>query len=367
MRENQRRSRARRKQYLQELEEKFRKCEVVGAQASSEIQSAARRVLEENHRLRSMLKARGVTDQEINSFTNTSVETLPLPGATFDQPPSTPAEELTQGLKAFRACSTPDCLPKSGASKPRPSAASGTKDVQSLQEDDDAPEPSVCCIASADPSRSSRSASACKTADDENQLDTPAVVSSTDRPIEHASPQRLDPVPLSFERADTVAQMQTDLWQPHHSHAPDRLQIPHVNTQNGSDMNSFDDIHAPGGLLQMLLSEDGHSRFRRYLGIDDTPQHGMHSSDDAQNGNAFLGLSHSAPPHDMHGLNTRMNIPVTAPSTSSVQASTSPAELDMPFAYCYRSKSWKRVDDPCWVVSSMIAAEMEIQSDRDME
>ncbi|MCJ1455915.1 hypothetical protein MMC28_006272 [Mycoblastus sanguinarius] len=52
VRENQRRSRARRKEYLQELEAKIRKCETLGVQASMDIQIAARGVAEENTRLR---------------------------------------------------------------------------------------------------------------------------------------------------------------------------------------------------------------------------------------------------------------------------------------------------------------------------
>lgn len=52
VRDNQRRSRARRKEYIQELEVKLRRWESLGAQASLEIQAAARNVSEENARLR---------------------------------------------------------------------------------------------------------------------------------------------------------------------------------------------------------------------------------------------------------------------------------------------------------------------------
>ncbi|KAF2659149.1 hypothetical protein K491DRAFT_216333 [Lophiostoma macrostomum CBS 122681] len=67
IRDNQRRSRARRKEYLQELEAKIRSCEQMGVEASAEMQSAARRVLEENRRLRTMLRARGVPEAEISA------------------------------------------------------------------------------------------------------------------------------------------------------------------------------------------------------------------------------------------------------------------------------------------------------------
>ncbi|KAF2083285.1 hypothetical protein K490DRAFT_18352, partial [Saccharata proteae CBS 121410] len=61
IRDNQRRSRARRKEYLQELETKYRNCEQKGVEASAEIQAAAKRVLEENRRLRALLRQQGLS------------------------------------------------------------------------------------------------------------------------------------------------------------------------------------------------------------------------------------------------------------------------------------------------------------------
>ncbi|KAF1817137.1 hypothetical protein P152DRAFT_382253, partial [Eremomyces bilateralis CBS 781.70] len=61
IRDNQRRSRARRKEYLQELEEKYRHCEQMGVEASAEIQAAARKVLDENKKLRAILQQRGLS------------------------------------------------------------------------------------------------------------------------------------------------------------------------------------------------------------------------------------------------------------------------------------------------------------------
>lgn len=58
IRDNQRRSRARQKEYIHELEEKVQSCERLGVQASLEIQQAARNVLEENKRLRALLLSR---------------------------------------------------------------------------------------------------------------------------------------------------------------------------------------------------------------------------------------------------------------------------------------------------------------------
>lgn len=80
IRDNQRRSRARRKEYLQELETKYRTCEAVGVEASSEIQTAARRVLDENKRLRALLKRQGLTDVEIDGCdSSTDIENPQFP------------------------------------------------------------------------------------------------------------------------------------------------------------------------------------------------------------------------------------------------------------------------------------------------
>jgi hypothetical protein len=90
IRENQRRSRARRKDYIRELEAKIRSYEQKGSEASVEVQNAARKVLEENRTLRAMLRAKGVPDQEITAAVNQSSaapvlrsmlgRTGPLPG-----------------------------------------------------------------------------------------------------------------------------------------------------------------------------------------------------------------------------------------------------------------------------------------------
>ncbi|CZT45440.1 uncharacterized protein RSE6_05749 [Rhynchosporium secalis] len=80
IRDNQRRSRARRKEYLQELESRLRQCELQGVEASSEIQTAARRVAEENKRLRTLLSHNGVTDEGVESYLRTSTAGDSSPG-----------------------------------------------------------------------------------------------------------------------------------------------------------------------------------------------------------------------------------------------------------------------------------------------
>lgn len=66
IRDNQRRSRARRNDYLKDLEAKYNSCTQAGVSASAEIQAAAKGVVEENRRLRQLLKDYGIPDAEID-------------------------------------------------------------------------------------------------------------------------------------------------------------------------------------------------------------------------------------------------------------------------------------------------------------
>lgn len=77
VRDNQRRSRARRKEYIQHLEQRLRTFESQGVVASQEIQQAGRKVAKENFLLRSLLVLRGVTPDEIEAFLKSQAEYTP--------------------------------------------------------------------------------------------------------------------------------------------------------------------------------------------------------------------------------------------------------------------------------------------------
>lgn len=115
IRDNQRRSRARKKEYLQELESKYRACEQMGVQASAEIQAAAKRVLDENRRLRALLQKMGMSDAEIDSF---------------NDPSPNPADTLDAMLRVRRSCnpgSQSACgSSRSGASSKSPGSQAPT-------------------------------------------------------------------------------------------------------------------------------------------------------------------------------------------------------------------------------------------------
>ncbi|CAJ2501927.1 Uu.00g047800.m01.CDS01 [Anthostomella pinea] len=96
IRDNQRRSRARRKEYVKELERRLRIIERKGVEASSEIQQAARKVAEENKKLRALLLRQGLTRERVDALLHTDSCVAIHPP---DQGPSCHAEtRVIQGL-----------------------------------------------------------------------------------------------------------------------------------------------------------------------------------------------------------------------------------------------------------------------------
>ncbi|KAJ6088234.1 hypothetical protein N7486_009495 [Penicillium sp. IBT 16267x] len=68
IRENQRRSRTRRKEYIQQLEQRLSAFEKLGVEATQEVQKAGRKVATENDLLRSLLMLHGITKSQIEEY-----------------------------------------------------------------------------------------------------------------------------------------------------------------------------------------------------------------------------------------------------------------------------------------------------------
>lgn len=81
IRDNQRRSRARRKEYIQDLEKRLHKFQTEGIHATREVQEAGRKVAVENSLLRSLLILHGVSDQRVQEYlrAHTADIFLPMP------------------------------------------------------------------------------------------------------------------------------------------------------------------------------------------------------------------------------------------------------------------------------------------------
>lgn len=81
IRDNQRRSRARRKEYIQDLEQRLHKFQTEGIHATREVQEAGRKVAVENSLLRSLLILHGVSDQRVQEYlrAHTADISLPMP------------------------------------------------------------------------------------------------------------------------------------------------------------------------------------------------------------------------------------------------------------------------------------------------
>jgi hypothetical protein len=105
IRENQRRSRARRKEYVEELESRLRYCDKLGQEASAELQTAAKRVLDENRKLRWLLHMRGVSEPEIAAVLGKPADKL------FDQISSAPALNMMLERKTSSGALLPTTSP----------------------------------------------------------------------------------------------------------------------------------------------------------------------------------------------------------------------------------------------------------------
>ncbi|KAF1828192.1 hypothetical protein BDW02DRAFT_268201 [Decorospora gaudefroyi] len=68
IRENQRRSRNQRKELIQDLQRRVQEFELKGIAATQDMQRTARRVAEENVRLRSLLSSHGVAQEEVDAY-----------------------------------------------------------------------------------------------------------------------------------------------------------------------------------------------------------------------------------------------------------------------------------------------------------
>ncbi|KAL8406221.1 hypothetical protein RB596_004891 [Gaeumannomyces avenae] len=91
VRDNQRASRARRRELLESLQRRVADYERQGAQATLEMQQAARTVAVENRRLRELLAAYGVPQAEVDEYARTGVSgNVPTEGALPTPPPESP-------------------------------------------------------------------------------------------------------------------------------------------------------------------------------------------------------------------------------------------------------------------------------------
>ncbi|KAM0252229.1 hypothetical protein ACHAP5_001214 [Fusarium lateritium] len=139
IRDNQRRSRARRREYLQELEQRLRVYELQGVEASSEVQHAARRVAEENRQLRGLLNRHGIGDDYISSYLNSATATQTDPASVSHFTSNIPSDNV-QSLQQVIAPRRPTALETSVSyaippqESREPSIASGSTSSSSIWE-----------------------------------------------------------------------------------------------------------------------------------------------------------------------------------------------------------------------------------------
>lgn len=106
IRDNQRRSRARRKEYVEELQRQVQEYEKQGVQASLDIQKAARDVSIENSRLRMLLAQRGVDGPAVDAYLQ-SFENSPHPDTSLSPAAEHPLDQQQQQQPVKREHSQP--------------------------------------------------------------------------------------------------------------------------------------------------------------------------------------------------------------------------------------------------------------------
>ncbi|KAK3943856.1 hypothetical protein QBC46DRAFT_22445 [Diplogelasinospora grovesii] len=125
IRDNQRRSRARRKEYLQELEQRLRLVELQGIEASSEIQLAARKVAEENKKLRMLLNRHGINDDSIDAFLGSGIVAPPGDSNIASQYRTVNPGNAVQTLEQLLGPRRPTCLDPNAPFFPMPPGVGG--------------------------------------------------------------------------------------------------------------------------------------------------------------------------------------------------------------------------------------------------
>jgi hypothetical protein len=131
VRENQRRSRARRQDLVNHLQQRLREYEEKEVQATLAMQLAARRVVWENSRLRVLLAHRGVSTEEIDTFLHgrldkiaqtTTSDALPTIQPQHEPTPSSGQQVGGQDVVGTPVCDRKKRVPKQPSTAQRQSA-----------------------------------------------------------------------------------------------------------------------------------------------------------------------------------------------------------------------------------------------------
>lgn len=131
IRENQRRSRNQRKELIQDLQRRVQDYEAKGIAATQEMQRAARKVAEENARLKSLLASRGVSHEEVDAYLRSfDAASAPSPSAAalYAQPAMRPQVSLTpaQSPVGYATYPVPQAVARSPARITEPAPAQTT-------------------------------------------------------------------------------------------------------------------------------------------------------------------------------------------------------------------------------------------------
>lgn len=400
--QNQRRSRARRKQYLEELEDKLRKCEQTGAEASSEMQIAARRVLEENVRLRNLLKQHGLSEDDIDVLKSESND---MTAAVLS-----PAQELAMQIGNRRSCSgrssnAPDeDVIEKHQSTTAASENNGSVDASAISRCEDSPEcdrqmPSASTAQDNKPIWSSLSADAFKSSTQQ------ASTGSRNLPYPQNNETSQMPQLASMYYPSLHGQYGLDSGLQAYSqdYETPSYPTPEPSTQfapllSSGQPNLLGALPGMDQPLRYLLAPGQQDSVLRQLNLQNRNHYQPPKKktflnritqplSTSQHAEQQAGLQRWYTPtdHDRFGSESgpssayqTSGLQAQLPSSAAIQAHASRStqlpqqDNDLvgqptsaqppPYKFCHRVQQWKRLDDRCWQICSMLASRSDSAS-----
>lgn len=360
------------------------------------MQVAARQVLEENARLRQVLKRQGMSEQEINTLAaSDNISGLQVSGL------FSPSQALVGQLNSRKSCS--DCSDSTTGTKQdcstsqKPSRKpSRTDSTQPERPADVLATQRQPCTSGDLPRMSEQQSSYQSTVNSPQTQQTalfslpPAMSSST--PQSHYNQyQTAEPDPLSHLPSSLSSLLQ--IWPEYGDYhgrmmASTQEQSPQTRPDQTFNTNQmWSGLEPLNDCLESLMTPEQRNTFTHYLSMQrqnqklssETEQ--KQDFDEQSSYSKASSVSHSQP-FSSNALEESTNTPnispafhdspnthpmcpqyespgstlLQAPQPGSLQHDQSTMNMWQNSAFCHRTAEWKRFDDPCWQECSMLAA-----------
>lgn len=359
------------------------------------MQVAARQVLEENARLRQVLKRQGMSEQEINSLAaSDNISGLNVSGL------FSPAQALVGQLNSRKSCS--DCSDSTtGVKQECGTSQNSIRKASSTSMPSDTPTDArpthrpnhISGDQLSEPPSSYQSQVKTSETQQSAQFQIPPAASSSAPQPYYSQFQNTEPDPLSRLPSSLSSLLQ--IWPEYGEYQGRMVASAQDQSPQARSDQSFNTNQAWGGLeplndcLESLMTPEQRSTFTHYLSMQRQNQNqsgeNEQQQDFEQNSNYSKASSMSlSQPFGSNSREETSSNPAFSPafhdsphthpmcpqyegseSNSLQPAQTGSLQLDQPAinmwqnsAYCHRTAEWKQYDDPCWQECSMLARQI---------